>query len=578
MEEEKDDMKNEENKEEKYIEEEENNFGKEDDKEQLLEEKNDLEKEENKKEKSFEEKNDFEKENNKEQLLEDKNDLEKEDDVKDLLIEVKNDLEKEYDKKTQLVEEKIDLEKEDDKKDVLIDLNIDFEKENNKKENVSKEKNETLTLTEEKGKSHGLIDSDKLALIKMGYDKDLVDIIYKNVYPVNIDEALDYLYKNEYNNFIHSYISSSLGVCAICEKSENFHYKSREYTKEKEALSLKLESPHLNYNGYNSDDLTCEICSEDINFDDLRKTKIKCKHKFCSDCWFEYLKEKINNGKVYKLTCMKHECTQILDEKFIKEIIGSNDELLKKYEKFLNSKKLLDSNKKIKFCPFPDCDGYAEKKGMKKYVKCNYGHEFCFVCGQKPHGWKACSKMIDKGFEEWKSHTLVKRCPYCQYWTEKQDGCNHMTCSECNFQWCWVCEQECVAGHYKFGRCRDLQFSDVYSKEDSKELLCKNCGIFCCISWIIMKIAFLIIYLTAMPILYLIILTIKDDDDYDGKDYNDSLFIVFYITLVPFFICYEVITICYVAVLSVPAFIICPYYRFLRYVFYGKIFGKLFSV
>ena len=185
--------------------------------------------------------------------------------------------------------------------------------------------------------------------------------------------------------------------------------------------------------------------------------------------------------------------------------------------------------------------------------------------------------MIDKGFEEWKTNTLVKRCPYCQYWTEKQDGCNHMTCSECNFQWCWVCEQECVAGHYKFGRCRDLQFSEVKKKEDSRKLLCDNCGIFCCISWIIMKIGFLIIYLTMMPLLYLISLSLEIVEKIDNDDY-EVLFIGFYFCLVPFFICYEVITICYVAVLSLPAFIICPYYRFLRYIFYGKIFGKLFSV
>jgi hypothetical protein len=447
-------------------------------------------------------------------------------------------------------------------------------KEEDKKAQLIEEKNDSVTL--EVKENHGLIDSDKLALTKMGYDKKLVDIIYKNAYPVNIDEALDYLYKNEHDDFIHSFIYTTNGLCAICEQEEEKHSGSKVYIKEKEEQSSKLESPHLNYTDYNSYNLICEICAEEINYEDIRKTKINCKHKFCSDCWLEYLKEKISNGKVYKLSCMKHKCPQILEEKFIKQIIGQNEDLLKKYEKFLKTKKILDENKKIKFCPYPDCDGYAEKKGLKKYVKCNFGHEFCFVCGQKPHGWKACSSMIDKGFEEWKTHNLVKRCPYCQFWTEKRDGCNHMTCAQCNFQWCWVCEQECVAGHYKFGPCKDLQFSDVHSKEDSRRLLCDNCGIFCCISWIIMKIVFLIIYLTMMPLFYLVVLT-KNDEDND-IEYDEGMFTVFYLCFVPFFICYEVITICYVTVLSIPAIIICPYYRFLRYIFYGKIFGKLFSV
>ena len=84
---------------------------------------------------------------------------------------------------------------------------------------------------------------------------------------------------------------------------------------------------------------------------------------------------------------MEHKCGYILEEKFIKSIIGSDNVLLEKYNKFLSRKKLMDSNKKIKFCPMPDCDGYAEKK-KGKYVKCNFGHEFCFECLQKPHGKK----------------------------------------------------------------------------------------------------------------------------------------------------------------------------------------------
>ena len=445
------------------------------------------------------------------------------------------------------------------------------ENEDDKKSPLITEINDSITLKVEE--NHGLIGSDKSALIKMGYDKDLVDIIYRNVYPVNIDEALDYLFKNENDEFMHSYIASSSGLCSICEQMESSHSKNIKNIKEKEEISSKLESSHLNYNNYNSS-LVCGVCEGEINYLDIRKTKLFCNHKFCSDCWIDYLKEKINNGKVYKIKCMNHECKQILDEKFIRGIIGSEQELLKKYEKFLNTKKLLDSDKKIKFCPYPDCDGYAEKKMFKKYVKCNYGHEFCFVCGQKPHGWKSCSAMIDKGFEEWKGHTLVKRCPYCQFWTEKQDGCNHMTCPQCSFQWCWVCEKECVAGHYLFGTCRDLQFSDVRTKEDSRQLLCGNCGLFCCFSWIIMKIVFLIIYLTMMPFFYFVV-RVNDVMESEEKNIN---YLFFYASFLPFFICYEILTICYVAVLSIPAFLIWPYYRFLRYIFFGKIFGELFSV
>ena len=447
--------------------------------------------------------------------------------------------------------------------------------ETDKKENLIEVKNEEIKIDIKDAKN--VIKNDKLSLEEMGFDRNLIDLIYRNAYPVNIDEALDYLYKNDENLFIHSYITTISGNCAICGEKESSHSKSINSTKGLEELSKKNNSTHSNYGNYSIKTFICEICTEEVECTNLKNLKLSCNHNFCEDCWVDYLEEKIKNGKVTKIPCMKSKCTTILDEKFVKKIISSKPELLEKYEKFLNSKKLLESNKKIKFCPFPDCEGYAEKKGLKKNVKCNYGHEFCFVCLQKPHGLKSCSKMIDKGFEEWKTHTLVKRCPYCQYWTEKLDGCNHMTCPECNFQWCWVCEKECVAGHYTFGTCKDLQFSNVYSKDDARQLLCDNCGLFCCFSWIIMNLVFLIIYLTMMPLFYLVVLMI-DFDDSSNKEPNCLIFVFFYMSFLPFFICYEIITICYVAVLSIPAIIIWPYYRFLRYIFFGKIFGKLFSV
>ena len=32
----------------------------------------------------------------------------------------------------------------------------------------------------------------------------------------------------------------------------------------------------------------------------------------------------------------------------------------------------------------------------------------------------------------------VKRCPRCKIYTEKNGGCNHMTCISCKYQWILV--------------------------------------------------------------------------------------------------------------------------------------------
>ena len=446
--------------------------------------------------------------------------------------------------------------------------------------------------------------NEKEALESMGFPRPLIDKIYSVMHPANIEEALDYMNKNDNDKFTHSYIPNASNVCSICGYKRSDHQiddllnaqveKKEEKIEEKKIDLLDDDNDDIdedlrnmfnkykgkftnnNYEDYNykyESEKECGVCGDTIESKDIPKIKLPCKHYFCIDCWKEYLKEKINNANVYKLTCMQSKCNHILEEKFIKTILDKDEGLQEKYDKFLKRKKLMDSNKKIKFCPFPDCDGYAEKK-FKKYVKCNNGHEFCFECGAAPHGLKPCSKIIDKGFEEWKSHTLVKRCPNCKFWTEKNEGCNHMTCSQCRFQWCWVCEKECVAGHYEFGPCKGLHFERVNNDEDAKRLMRENCDCCCVIGWLITNFIYLLIYFFMMPCFYLAVLGFKYLDDYD----NCGSIVFYSMSFVPFFICYEVLFTCYIAVFTVIGLFIWPLHRFLKNMLFGKILGELFPV
>lgn len=35
----------------------------------------------------------------------------------------------------------------------------------------------------------------------------------------------------------------------------------------------------------------------------------------------------------------------------------------------------------------------------------------------------------------------TKKCPKCKASTEKNEGCNHMTCKRCRHEYCWICMQ-----------------------------------------------------------------------------------------------------------------------------------------
>ena len=39
------------------------------------------------------------------------------------------------------------------------------------------------------------------------------------------------------------------------------------------------------------------VCLDEINKEDLENYKIECEHKFCKECWINYIEEKINSNE-----------------------------------------------------------------------------------------------------------------------------------------------------------------------------------------------------------------------------------------------------------------------------------------
>jgi hypothetical protein len=93
-----------------------------------------------------------------------------------------------------------------------------------------------------------------------------------------------------------------------------------------------------------------------------------------------------------------------------------------------------------------------------KDVTCKNGHKYCFDCLKKPHGKLPCNAKIDKSLIEFAKNNFVKKCPKCSIITEKNQGCNHITCTKCGYQWCWLCNEEYKVNHFKEGKCRGFQF------------------------------------------------------------------------------------------------------------------------
>ncbi|CAF5141144.1 unnamed protein product [Rotaria sp. Silwood1] len=56
----------------------------------------------------------------------------------------------------------------------------------------------------------------------------------------------------------------------------------------------------------------------------------------------------------------------------------------------------------------------------------------------------------------------TKRCPLCHSFIEKISGCDHMTCTICKHQFCWIC----LADYRKiqiYGRKQHMKYCTHYS-------------------------------------------------------------------------------------------------------------------
>ena len=360
--------------------------------------------------------------------------------------------------------------------------------------------------------NEGMIKKNDIQTLQdMGYDKKMINKVYLFLHPPNIERAIDYMTEID-GIYQHDFIENDLikkdDECMICGKRRKAHLDyippqlllgtdrinnrlNNRYTIFNDIFTNDEDNDNVDYlldfNDEEEEEVKikpkkkiedkkykvilnhgCSVCFEEIQEEEKKSNSLPCGHYCCKNCWTTYFKTLITDAKVEKIKCVEHECKQIIPEDFILKYIKDNKKLMEKYQKFkIRAEIIKDPNKKQ--CPKPDCPSYLEKSPTTKYVKCKKGHEYCFECLRAPHGKSSCEELMEKDFLKWKKKRLLKRCPRCQIFTEKNEGCNHMTCSSCKYQWCWLCLGKYTYGHYDRGQCQGYQFTKADSLAEAKK-------------------------------------------------------------------------------------------------------------
>ena len=122
-------------------------------------------------------------------------------------------------------------------------------------------------------------------------------------------------------------------------------------------------------------------------------------------------------------------------------------------------------------------------------MTCSCNTQWCFDCGKEPHWPATCEQTADyieeavkRGnintksgatnlahFPSWRN---TKKCPKCRNAIEKNEGCIHMTCPICRYEFCWGCLRDFSEKHHDCRKKPDYEqdiklFNTNHEKHDT---------------------------------------------------------------------------------------------------------------
>mmetsp|Transcript_8770 Transcript_8770/g.17900 ORF Transcript_8770/g.17900 Transcript_8770/m.17900 type:complete len:476 (-) Transcript_8770:1994-3421(-) len=196
----------------------------------------------------------------------------------------------------------------------------------------------------------------------------------------------------------------------------------------------------------------CGICYDEDGFSPDEMFSMPCGHEFCRDCWRGFLDVALTNGPVcIRQTCPEAGCKEIVTEEEYEELAPGR---LPQFQTF-QLRNFVECYGMTRWCPGPGCERVAVGNRQLTenattgglVAECDTCDTvFCLQCGEEPHAPADCKELAAwnekcKNESETANWILAntKSCPKCSTRIEKNQGCNHMTCQSCRYEFCWIC-------------------------------------------------------------------------------------------------------------------------------------------
>ncbi|KAF2025622.1 hypothetical protein EK21DRAFT_29149, partial [Setomelanomma holmii] len=182
-----------------------------------------------------------------------------------------------------------------------------------------------------------------------------------------------------------------------------------------------------------------------------------CEHppKTCAECYTGWIAAQLEGSNWAGVKCPETKCKVRLTYYEIQQIASTD--MFQKYDTFL-ARAAISEDPNFRWCRA--CDAGQEHLSGEEgniFTCHSCGHKVCIKHESTWHEGETCEEYEYRASGQ-KEHDLQaqeeaslaaigklsKKCPgpICVYSIEKNDGCDHMTCSRCRYEFCWICLSE----------------------------------------------------------------------------------------------------------------------------------------
>ncbi|KAH3949154.1 hypothetical protein HBI24_014500 [Parastagonospora nodorum] len=197
----------------------------------------------------------------------------------------------------------------------------------------------------------------------------------------------------------------------------------------------------------------CIVCGDSILINEF-PSLAKCEHipQTCAVCYSTWIARQLEDSGWKEARCPENKCKTKLEYYEIQQTI--TPEVFQRFDDMM-ARNAIGEDPNFEWCR--NCgSGQIHMSGVEGniFTCAACGHKMCIVHKNTRHEGETCEdyeyrssgrKERDQKAQEAASlkaiGSMSKKCPgpNCVYNIEKNDGCDHMTCSRCSYEFCWIC-------------------------------------------------------------------------------------------------------------------------------------------